>query len=159
MAHGSRLMVHATRLVAQGSWLMIEKNLALGLPSPGPRANFFSMRLEPRAMRHEPWAMNHQPLIIDYFSMLTLQNFQILNFPKFTVSQCQFQTFEVVKTQEKTERVFPTCSMLAILRFPKTNCFNNDVGFCLKYFDLENKKSRIMDLWGLGHCPKSYKAK
>ena len=29
MAHGSRVMAHAKRLVVQGSWLMAKKNLAL----------------------------------------------------------------------------------------------------------------------------------
>ena len=36
MAHGSRPMAHASRLVAQGPWLMAKKNLALGPPGPGP---------------------------------------------------------------------------------------------------------------------------
>ena len=50
MTHGSRLMAHASRPVAQGSWLMVKKNLALGPRGPGPSANFFL------AVSHEPCA-------------------------------------------------------------------------------------------------------
>ena len=55
MAHGSRLKVHSSRLVAQGSGLMAKKDLAVAAPGPGPNANFvLAMSLEPRALRHAP---------------------------------------------------------------------------------------------------------
>ena len=44
-------MAHVSRLVAQGSWLMAKKNLALGPQAPGATAKFFL------AMSHE----SHEP--------------------------------------------------------------------------------------------------
>ena len=52
-----RLMAHASRLVAQISWLMAKKIWRQG-PGPGDPALNFSwpraMSLEARALRHEP---------------------------------------------------------------------------------------------------------
>ena len=50
MAHVPRLRAHASRLVAQGPWLMAKKQLALGAGPGGPSAKFFL------AMTHEPGA-------------------------------------------------------------------------------------------------------
>ena len=49
MVQGSRLMAHASRLVARG-----QENMALGLPGLAPLAPIFSW----------PWALSHEPLTI-----------------------------------------------------------------------------------------------
>ena len=57
MAHGWKVMAHASRLVAQSSWLMANKNLALGPTDLGPECPIFLVH-EPLAtsLWHEPWA-------------------------------------------------------------------------------------------------------
>ena len=55
MAHGSRLMAHASRFVAQGSG---PRKILRWFPDPSAKF-FWGMGLEPRALRHEPGAMNH----------------------------------------------------------------------------------------------------
>ena len=58
MAHGSRLMPHASTPVAQG-----QENLALGPGAWGTQRQIF-LGLEPRALSHEPRAMSHEPFAI-----------------------------------------------------------------------------------------------
>ena len=69
MVHGSRFMDHASRLVAQGSWLMVKKNLALGPPGAGSSAKFFlAMSHEPWARGLQAWAMSLEPGGVDVTS-------------------------------------------------------------------------------------------
>ena len=69
MAHGSRLMAHASRM-AYGQL--------------GPRAKFcIGHEHEPWGMSHEAWAMSHEPLaiaiaLINYLSVPYFQKFRFL---------------------------------------------------------------------------------
>ena len=73
MAHGSRLLAHASRIVPRGSWIMATANSARVPQALGPRAEFalavshepWTTSLEAWAMGLDPWTMSHAPLTIN----------------------------------------------------------------------------------------------
>ena len=146
MAHGSRLMTLASRLVAQSWWLMAKKNLALGPPGPGPSAKFFgamsNTSLEDWAMSHDPLTMNnwllHELLDSKVFKVSKLpkfRSFKVQEFHNFKLSKFQISELQHLPTfqQSKNGRArythLPKLSKFQIARFAQNNISKNELFF------------------------------
>ena len=61
-----RLMVHGSRLMSQGPWLMAKRNLALAPKTWGAQRQIIFLGHEPWATSLEAWAMRLEPWAMDH---------------------------------------------------------------------------------------------
>ena len=111
-AHGSRIMAHASKLVAQGSW---PRKIWRGVPQgPGPaRHVFLAMSHEPCGMRHEPRIIIHRRIL--YFPnpncwnvFLKVWKLQVVKH----INSNNFKSFAVLNLWDVKTRKLPNASIL-----------------------------------------------